>query len=215
VGARARAKTPFFAFPRATSRKVSRFLTPSSLSKPPNPKPKPTTNVAQAAVKVGDAAPDFTLMGAGFETTALSSLKGQKVVLAFFPAAFSGDADGGCQCQLASLQSIDKEDGISVLGITRDTPFVMGPWSEAAGIKCLCDTSLKTQEAYVGTIDFGKFLDDLDVSTNMAGYMSSKRGCVVLDEDQKVTYTWTGMPDQLPDVTEIQAALGIGKVNFE
>ena len=215
MGARARAKTPFFAFPRATSRKVSRFLTPSSLSKPPNPKPKPTTNVAQAAVKVGDAAPDFTLMGAGFETTALSSLKGQKVVLAFFPAAFSGDADGGCQCQLASLQSIDKEDGISVLGITRDTPFVMGPWSEAAGIKCLCDTSLKTQEAYVGTIDFGKFLDDLDVSTNMAGYMSSKRGCVVLDEDQKVTYTWTGMPDQLPDVTEIQAALGIGKVNFE
>jgi hypothetical protein len=30
-----------------------------------------------------------------------------------------------------------------------------------------------------------------------------------------VTYAWTGMPDQLPDVTEIQAALGIGKVNFE
>ena len=40
-------------------------------------------------------------------------------------------------------------------------------------------------------------------------------GCVVLDEDQKVIYTWAGMPDQLPDVTEIQAALGIGKVNFE
>merc|ERR1712216_822941 len=38
----------------------------------------------KAAVKVGDAAPDFTLMGAGFETTSLSSLKGQKVVLAFF-----------------------------------------------------------------------------------------------------------------------------------
>ena len=161
---------------------------------------------------MGDAAPDFNLMGAGFETTSLSSLKGQKVVLAFFPAAYSGDADGGCQCQLASLQSIDKEDGISVLGITRDTPFVMGPWSEFAGIKCLSDVSNNTQEAYVGTIDFGKFLDDL---TNMAGYMSSKRGCVVLDENQKVTYAWTGMPDQLPDVTEIQAALGIGKVNFE
>ena len=32
-------------------------------------------------------------MGAGFETTAPSSLKGQKVVLAFFPAAYSGDAE--------------------------------------------------------------------------------------------------------------------------
>ena len=174
-----------------------------------------SNKIPQAAVKVGDTAPDFTLMGAGFETTSLSSLKGQKVVLAFFPAAYSGDADGGCQCQLACLQTIDKEDGISVLGITRDTPLVMGPWSEAAGIKCLSDVSCKTQEAYVGTLDFGKFLDDLDVSTNTAGYVSSKRGCVVLDEDQKVTYTWAGMPDQLPDVTEIQAALGIGKVNFE
>eukprot|EP00230_Micromonas_polaris_P003294 CAMPEP_0119208764 /NCGR_PEP_ID=MMETSP1327-20130426/890_1 /TAXON_ID=38833 /ORGANISM="Micromonas pusilla, Strain RCC2306" /LENGTH=202 /DNA_ID=CAMNT_0007205363 /DNA_START=22 /DNA_END=630 /DNA_ORIENTATION=- len=168
----------------------------------------------KAVVKVGDAAPDFTLMGAGFETTTLSSLKGSKVVLAFFPAAFSGDADGGCQCQLASLQGIAKEDGVEVLGITCDTPFVMGPWSETAGIKCLSDVSNKTQEAYVGTIDFGKFLDDLDVSTNMAGYMSCKRGCVVLDADQKVLYTWTGMPDQLPDASEIQAALGIGKVNL-
>ena len=166
-------------------------------------------------VKVGDAAPDFNLMGAGFATTKLSSLKGQKVVLAFFPAAFSGDADGGCMCQLASLQSIDKMDGISVLGITCDTPFVMGPWSEAAGITCLSDVHNKTQEAYVGTMDFGKFLDDLDVSTNMAGYVSCKRGCVVVDENQKVIYTWTGMPNELPDVTEIQAALGIGKVNLE
>ena len=203
---------------RFSALRRERFRVPAAAVPLPLTRPRLITNIqtfAQAAVKVGDAAPDFTLMGAGFETTSLSSLKGQKVVLAFFPAAFSGDADGGCQCQLASLQSIDKEDGISVLGITRDTPFVMGPWSEAAGIKCLCDTSLKTQEAYVGTIDFGKFLDDLDVSTNMAGYMSSKRGCVVLDENQKVTYVWTGMPDQLPDVTEIQAALGIGKVNFE
>ena len=116
----------------------------------------------------------------------------------FSPAAFSGDADGGCQCQLASLQSIDKEDGIEVIGITGDTPFVMGPWSEAAGIKCLCDTKLEVVEKYVGTIDFGKFLDDLDVSTNMAGYMSSKRGCVVLDEDQKVTTPGPACPTSSP-----------------
>jgi hypothetical protein len=44
--------------------------------------------------------------------------------------------------------------------------------------------------------------------------MASRRGCVVLDEDQKVIYSWNGMPDQLPDTTEIQAALGIGKTDF-
>ena len=70
-------------------------------------------------------------------------------------------------------------------------------------------------EKYVGTLDFGKFLDDLDVSTNMAGVQKSMRGAVVIDEDQKVVYVWSGTPDQLPPTTEIQAALGIGKVNFE
>ena len=49
----------------------------------------------------------------------------------------------------------------------------------------------------------------------MAGYKSCKRGCVVLDEDQKVVYAWSGMPDELPQTTEIQAALGIGKTSFE
>jgi hypothetical protein len=44
--------------------------------------------------------------------------------------------------------------------------------------------------------------------------MACRRGCVVLDEDQKVVYSWNGMPDQLPDTTEIQAALGIGKTDF-
>ena len=154
-------------------------------------------------------------MGAGFETKSLSSLKGSKVVLAFHPAAFSGDADGGCQCQLDSLKSIAKEDGIEVIGITGDTPFVMGPWSEFSGIECLSDPMLEVAEKYVGTLDFGKFLDDLDVSTNMAGVQKSMRGAVVIDEDQKVVYVWSGTPDQLPPTTEIQAALGIGKVNFE
>ena len=155
----------------------------------------------KAAVKVGDAAPDFALMGEGFEVTKLSDLKGSKVVLAFFPAAFSGDADGGCQCQLQALQSIAKTDGVKVLGICKDQPFAMGVWKGVQGIDCLSDWDLSASEKYVGTLDFGEFLDSLDVSTNFKGYMACRRGCVVLDEDQKVVYSWNGMPDQLPDTT--------------
>ena len=174
------------------------------------------------AVSVGDAAPDFTLMGGGFEQTTLSSLKGQKVVLAFFPAAYSGDADGGCQCQLAALQSIAKEDGISVLGISKDTPFTMGAWSDSIDIKCLADMKLEVAEKYVGTFDLGKFLDDLDISKGFTGYVTSNRGCVVIDEEGKIVYKWVGLdedgashPGLLPDTTEIQAALGVGgKENF-
>ena len=181
---------------------------PNPTSAPPHP--------TQAAVKVGDAAPDFTLMGPGFELTTLSKLKGQKVCLAFFPAAYSGDADGGCECQLGALKSISETDGVTVLGISKDTPFTMAPWSAKVGFTCLSDPSLATSEKYVGTFDLGKFLDDIDVSTNFAPYVTSNRGCVVLDETGKVVYVWNspGEPGMLPDTTEIQAALGIGKTNF-
>lgn len=149
-------------------------------------------------------------------------VQGQKVVLAFFPAAFSGDANGGCQCQLAALQSIAKEDGITVLGISKDTPFTMGAWSDSIDIKCLADMKNEVAEKYVGTFDLGKFLDDLDISKGFTGYVTSNRGCVVLDEEGKVVYKWVGLdekgashPGLLPNTTEIQAALGIGgKANF-
>ena len=42
------------------------------------------------AADVGSKAPDFTLMNQDREPVTLSQLKGKPVVLAFFPAAFSG-----------------------------------------------------------------------------------------------------------------------------
>jgi len=52
----------------------------------------PTTKAATLAdeLKVGDAAPDFTLPGSDGKTYTLSQLKGKTVVLAWFPMAFTG-----------------------------------------------------------------------------------------------------------------------------
>jgi peroxiredoxin Q/BCP len=41
-------------------------------------------------LKVGDPAPDFTLPGSDGKTYSLADLKGQTVVLAWFPKAFTG-----------------------------------------------------------------------------------------------------------------------------
>ena len=41
-------------------------------------------------LKVGDAAPDFTLQASDGQTYTLSKLRGKTVVLAWFPKAFTG-----------------------------------------------------------------------------------------------------------------------------
>lgn len=46
--------------------------------------------VAAQAVEVGEAAPDFVLPGSDGQTYRLSDLRGQYVVIAFFPKAFTG-----------------------------------------------------------------------------------------------------------------------------
>ncbi len=45
---------------------------------------------ALAELKVGDAAPEFELTGSDGETYKLSELKGQTVVIAWYPKAFTG-----------------------------------------------------------------------------------------------------------------------------
>ena len=47
-------------------------------------------SVAVQAVEVGEPAPDFTLPGSDGQTYTLSELRGQHVVIAFFPKAFTG-----------------------------------------------------------------------------------------------------------------------------
>jgi peroxiredoxin Q/BCP len=42
------------------------------------------------AVEVGDSAPDFTLPGSDGQSYQLSEMRGQHVVIAFFPKAFTG-----------------------------------------------------------------------------------------------------------------------------
>lgn len=70
-------------------------------------------------LKEGDKAPDFTLKNEKGEDVSLSDLRGDKVVLYFYPK----DDTPGCTKQACSLRdgfSELKENGIKVFGVSMD-----------------------------------------------------------------------------------------------
>jgi hypothetical protein len=57
---------------------------------PQNPQQAPPPPQMTADLKAGDMAPDFSLQGSDGKVHKLSEYRGRTVVLAWFPAAFTG-----------------------------------------------------------------------------------------------------------------------------
>jgi peroxiredoxin Q/BCP len=72
-------------------------------------------------LKVGDEAPDFSMMGSDGKTYSLGELKGKAVVLAWFPKAFTGGCTVQCNSLRASGQLIRQFDAAYFMAST-DTP---------------------------------------------------------------------------------------------
>ena len=82
------------------------------------------------SVEVGAKAPDFTLPNQDREPVTLSEkVKSGPVVLAFFPAAFSGT----CQAEMCKLRdsagALNKVNA-QVLGVSVDTFFALKAWGD-------------------------------------------------------------------------------------
>ena len=71
------------------------------------------------ALQIGDPAPDFTLPNQDGEAIQLSSLRGKRVVIYFYPK----DATPGCTkeaCNFRDRWDVLQKHGIQVLGISKD-----------------------------------------------------------------------------------------------
>jgi peroxiredoxin len=89
-----------------------------------------TKGTHRMSVEVGAKAPDFTLPNQDREPVSLSEqLKNGPVVLAFYPAAFSGT----CQAEMCkfrdSIGELNKANA-KVLGVSVDTFFANKAWSD-------------------------------------------------------------------------------------
>jgi thioredoxin-dependent peroxiredoxin len=97
----------------------------------------------------GDPAPDFTLPDADGQEVALSSFRGQRVIVYFYPAALTP----GCTKQACdfrdSLASLNAE-GIAVLGISPDQPAKLARFRDKEGLTfpLLSDPGRAVLQAY-------------------------------------------------------------------
>jgi peroxiredoxin len=83
------------------------------------------------AVDVGTKAPDFTLPDQDMTPVALGDqLKNGPVVLAFFPAAFSGTCAAE-MCTFRDSAAELKTVNATVVGVSVDSFFALKAWSEA------------------------------------------------------------------------------------
>jgi peroxiredoxin Q/BCP len=97
----------------------------------------------------GDPAPDFTLLDADGQPVSLSSYRGQRVIVYFYPAAMTP----GCTKEACDFRDnlADLNDaGLAVLGISPDQPAKLAKFRDKEGLTfpLLSDPDRGTLEAY-------------------------------------------------------------------
>ena len=140
---------------------------------------------------VGDMAPDFTLTAQDKSSVTLSEERGGRVILAFYPAAFTGVCTKE-MCTFSDGMASLESSGVSVLGISVDAPFSNAAFAEANGITfpLLSDVHREATEAY--GITLGDFV--------IPGYTVAQRSVFVVESDGRIGYAWVAEnPGMEPD----------------
>lgn len=142
-------------------------------------------------------APAFHLPNQHGTKVRLSSLKGRKVLVYFYPKADTP----GCTTQACGLRDIaDQIADTVVVGISPDTPEQLAEFDEKYGLgfTLLSDADHAVAEKY-----------GVWVEKNMYGrkYMGVQRSAFLVDEDGKLVESWPKIsPKDTP--TKLLAALG-------
>lgn len=105
--------------------------------------------MAEHRLAPGDEAPDFTLPDADGNKVSLSSFRGQRVIIYFYPAAMTpGCTKQACDFRdsLASLAAA----GLAVIGISPDNPAKLARFREKEGLNfpLLSDSDRSVLAAY-------------------------------------------------------------------
>ena len=145
----------------------------------------------------GSAAPNIKLLNQDGDTVALSSFKGRKVLIYFYPKADTP----GCTTQSCALRDIAEEIGDTVIiGISPDAPAKLKRFDD----KYSLGFTLLSDEDHAVAEQFGVW-----VEKSMYGrkYMGVQRSSFLIDEKGRIERAWPKIsPKDTP--TQLLKALG-------
>ena len=145
----------------------------------------------------GSAAPNIKLLNQDGDTVALSSFKGRKVLIYFYPKADTP----GCTTQSCALRDIAEEIGDTVIiGISPDAPAKLKKFDDkySLGFTLLSDEDHAVAEQFA-----------VWVEKSMYGrkYMGVQRSSFLIDEKGRIERAWPKIsPKDTP--TQLLKALG-------
>ena len=133
-----------------------------------------------ASTAAGDRAPAFNLTDQKGDKVRLSSLKGRKVLVYFYPKADTP----GCTTQACGLRDIAGDiDDTVIVGISPDQPEKLAKFDDKHGLgfTLLSDPEHKTAEAY-----------GVWAEKSMYGrtYMGIVRSAFLVDEKGRISHAW-------------------------
>lgn len=129
-------------------------------------------------LETGDTAPDFTLAASGGNTISLSGLRGQKVIIYFYPKA----STPGCTTEACDFRdSLDSlgAAGYTVLGISPDPVSALDRFVENQGLTF----PLLSDEDHTVAEAFGAWGEKKNYGRVTEGLI---RSTVVIDEEGRV-----------------------------
>ncbi len=152
------------------------------------------------AIQIGQKAPDFTLYDSDQQKVTLSGLRGQHVLLLFFPQAFTSVCTAEL-CLVRDNMSLYEKLDARILGISVDSVFTLDRYRREQGytFPLLSDFNKEVSALYGSLYDS---FTDMD----MRGV--SKRSAFLVDREGTVRYAQVcDSPADLPDFSAIRELL--------
>jgi peroxiredoxin len=152
------------------------------------------------AADVGQKAPQFTLVNTDLKAVSLSGFPGKNVVLAFYPAAFTGV----CQKEMCTFRDALNDftsANTAVLGVSVDSPFANKEFAAKNGLNfpLLSDITRDVIKQY------DVVFNDL---AGVKGFTVAKRAVFVIDRQGVIRYKWVAPePKVEPNYAEVTAAV--------